>query len=559
MANAASSSPRIRRCLLVVEVEDTKSAATPWQGDECREPGTAAAPRGAVPRKRPPASLAGVDRSFCPSQPQGGNPASGRIRPVVRLDSMRRSRSRATSTTPPKWASLRLSPAPLSFGLSLIAALLVRLWVASLNAGITMDSPLYVNMSEALVRLEPAPGPAHHGYPAFIALVHLVVPGREWPGRIASLIASLALLPIVWILARRTLTPLWSTLPMWVLALHPLLVVFGVAIMTEATFMAISYGALALIDRRPWAAGAAFGLAYVVRPEALVIAPAATLLSPRGRRGALWVLLGFALVVVPYLGYMRWERGTWSLTPKAALVGRRKDRWRDYEWRVRRDTTATEEPKTLIARIRWAAPSMATHYLPNLRQHLVKLLWAWPLPLLLLSLLGLATQPWLLLAPLATLPVLPLLNVPYDLRFPQLFVPSLAILAARGAAWVAERAGPRYARASAATIAAAALGLVWAWAGRPGTSVRTFDEGPMPQMREAGAWLHEHARPGAVVMDRKAYVPFFAGLRHVQLPDDDYDTVIDYALSTGVDYLVLEEYNIQVMRPQFLPLVFDRD
>ena len=79
----------------------------------------------------------------------------------------------------------------------------------------------------------------------------------------------------------------------------------------------------------------------------------------------------------------------------------------------------------------------------------------------------------------------------------------------------------------------------------------------MPQMRAAGVWLRENGRPGATVMDRKAYVPFFAGMRHVQLPDDDYDTILDYAVRTGVDYLVIEEYIVARLRPQLLGLVRD--
>jgi hypothetical protein len=58
-------------------------------------------------------------------------------------------------------------------------------------------------------------------------------------------------------------------------------------------------------------------------------------------------------------------------------------------------------------------------------------------------------------------------------------------------------------------------------------------------------------------MDRKAYVPFYAGMRHVQLPNDDYETIMRYAQTSGADYLVLEEFVVQTMRPQLLPLIAD--
>ena len=60
-------------------------------------------------------------------------------------------------------------------------------------------------------------------------------------------------------------------------------------------------------------------------------------------------------------------------------------------------------------------------------------------------------------------------------------------------------------------------------------------------------------------MDRKAYVPFYAGMRHVQLGDDDYDTIVESAHATGVDYLVVEEFVANVFRPQLLPLLNDPD
>ena len=58
-------------------------------------------------------------------------------------------------------------------------------------------------------------------------------------------------------------------------------------------------------------------------------------------------------------------------------------------------------------------------------------------------------------------------------------------------------------------------------------------------------------------MDRKSYVPFYAGMRHVQLPDDDYDTIVEWARRTGVNYIVVEEYVLRAFRPQLRALVLD--
>ncbi|HEX5634709.1 MAG TPA: hypothetical protein VFX50_15810, partial [Gemmatimonadales bacterium] len=93
----------------------------------------------------------------------------------------------------------------------LLAGLLLRLWLASSTSGLTMDSPLYVRMAEGLRAGDPLHAPAHHGYPLMVALASFASPGRELPGRLVSLAASLALVALVWWAARRRLPP-WGAL-----------------------------------------------------------------------------------------------------------------------------------------------------------------------------------------------------------------------------------------------------------------------------------------------------------------------------------------------------------
>ncbi len=441
-----------------------------------------------------------------------------------------------------------------------------------------MDSPLYVRMAEWLRGGAPAEGPAHHGYSALVALAGLLAPGREWPGRLVSLAASLALVAIVWALARRT-APRWASLAACLAALHPVLGVYGVAVMTEASFLAIAYGALLLIEhRRLLAGGLALGAGYAVRPEALVLAAAAAALTRLGRRGAVLLVAGFLLAAGPYVAFLSLREGGFTLSPKTVLVhggprGTRETEWRvgpvinaaaaprsvrQADPRVSADTITPAAPRGLVARTRSAALSLAADYLPNLGRHATRLLEAWPLPLLALSLIGLARRRGVLLAPFAVTLALPLLVVPDDIRFALLQVPALAVAAAEGAAWLAAGVRrPARATGAAMALALAAGGLALGWAGPAGRVALSFDDGPMPALRAAGAWLAEHGRPGATVMDRKAYVPFFAGMRHAQLPDDSYDTIVAWARRSGADYLVVEEYVARTLRPQLAPLIGD--
>lgn len=435
----------------------------------------------------------------------------------------------------------------------------LRLWLAARNAGLTMDSPLYVHMAEALARGEAVPGPAHHGYPALVALAGLVLPGRELPGRAVSLFAGLALLLFVHRVARRVV-PAWAAaMAAGLLAVHPLLAVYSGPIMTETTYLAVLFAGLLALERgRPLAGGIGLGLAYVVRPEALVTAAGAFALSRGGVRVLRRTLLGFALIGLPYVALLSWVHGTFMISPKIVLVRPPVEERAAAEWRVHDAVRPVSEPeRSLLERLRWAAPGIVARYLPNLAAHFGRLIECWPWPLLLLSVVGLLPRPGPVAAPLLQLLVLPLLAVPPDHRFALLFLPSLAVLAATGAARLVGLASRAHGLSVAAATAVAAMGALWAWSGPARRPALHFDDGPMTQMRQAGEWLRANGRPGATVMDRKAYVAFYAGMRHAQLPDDDYDTILEYARASGAEYVVLEEFVVETLRPQLRPLLAD--
>ncbi|MBI1796980.1 MAG: hypothetical protein HYR74_08000 [Candidatus Eisenbacteria bacterium] len=430
-----------------------------------------------------------------------------------------------------------------------LAGAALRAWLMTQNSGLTMDSPLYVRMAEQIRSGQKAIGFAHHGYPALMALIGGLAPSLETAGRLLSWLAGVALIPLAYALARTAASAAWSAFAAVLVALQPTVAVYSGPVMTETTILALTTAALLLLARgKPLGAGVGLGLAYAVRPDALVILPAAACLTRRGVRGALRLLAGFAIVAAPYVGYLSWERGTFTYTPKSVLV--RADGG-EREWQVGAEARPAPAPP-VADRVR----DVAARYPAKFVQHGYRLLQAWPWPLMLLSMLGLVARFGPPAAVLIAFFGLPLLGISPDVRFSQVFVPALACFAALGGAWLAAR-GSRVARAAwAAAIACAAGGLILAWLGRAGVNALRFDDGPMREMRDAGEWLKAHGRPGATVMDRKAYVAYYAGMHHLQLPADDYDTVIDYA-RRNADYLVLEEYIVETLRPEFKPLTRD--
>jgi hypothetical protein len=408
-------------------------------------------------------------------------------------------------------------------------------------------------MAEALLMGKTGASPAHHGYPMLVALTSLALPGRELPGRAVSLLASLALVVLVWWLARRRGGERFAWAPATLVAVHPLLAAYGVAIMTESSFLAVTCAALALLEgRRPRAGGALLGAAWWIRPEAALLAPLAVLAAPLRARERVLALSLAACVALPYSIVLRIEQGHWSLTPKSVLVRAPFADARSAEWRLA-DTTAFADTTGLAPRLARDGGAIARAYPVRLLEQARAVLDGWPWPLLCLSLIGLAFAsgrgPWL--AFLALPFAYPLLSAPPDLRFAQLTVPALALLAGgvfvavktRGAAW-------RF------VVALAALaGLALTWAGPAGRRALAFDDGPMATMRGAGAWIAAHAEKDAVIMDRKSYVPFFAHRTHVQLPDEPLDVLLRYARASGATHLVVEEYVVRSLRPQLAPLL----
>ena len=449
----------------------------------------------------------------------------------------------------PQWADA------LALAVLLVVAAAVRLWLAARNSGLTMDSPLYVQMAEDLLAGRRGPSPAHHGYSALVALASLALPGRELPGRAVSMLASIALVGLVWWVARRRAPRALALVPAGCVALHPLLAVYGGAIMTESLFLAMAFAGAALLDAgRARAGGSLLGAAWWVRPEAAVVAPLALLLVPLRWRERGLALLVAACVALPYAFVLRAEQGRWTLSPKTVLVRAPFASAGSAEWRLA-DSTAFADTVSLGSRLRRDGGAIVRAYPSRLSEQGRRLLDAWAWPLAALSLAGLffpaGRGPWL--AFLALPFAYPLLAAPADLRFAQFALPALA-LALLGTGAALRRSAQRPRLAAIALLALA--GGVAMVAGGPSTLLAVaFDDGPMSAMRDAGAWIAEHSPPQAVVMDRKSFVPFFAHRRHAQLPDEPLDVLLDYARTSGATHIVVEEYVVGGLRPQLAPLL----
>lgn len=319
-------------------------------------------------------------------------------------------------------------------------------------------------------------------------------------------------------------------------------------------------------------------------------------ISPRRwlRTGKAWLvlagyLLAAFLVALPYLRYVHDQTGQWMVSGKLGVtydIGRavlardpaEYDRvtasldstGREIIWyspeRFQRDLAAelTASPVQALRRV-WA----------NFRL----LLDAWfditVFPTLLLVFVGLAwfAQPWHrrravteLYWAAAWIPLfVAFLPFHVEIRF---FAPALPIALAwvgRGALtmgdWSAATAqtllGNRRLAAwlRKALVVLPTLLVALAFVGLSVLVVRQGERDTDFGHREAGLWLKAHAPRGSVVMARDLAIALYAELDWVPSPRAEMPQFLEYARAHGVDYVVVDEREVTVVRPHMKALL----
>jgi hypothetical protein len=437
-----------------------------------------------------------------------------------------------------------------------LVALAIRVWALRHQPWVTIDGTEYIRFAESLAAGVPFASVFPPGYPALIAIARLVVTDRVVAAGLVSLVAG-ALLPWpVWVLARRAAGPGRAALAAVAVALHPILIQYSTITMSESAYLLALYGALAFAaSGRAGPAGLALGAGFAIRPEALL--PAAALAVREGvrvaRRSAAPRLLaiaaaGFLILAIPCWIYFHATLGAWTLTPKLAAFRAPGASWQAEEARFLGPSRGVAGPEAAPLPMRIG--DAVRHAPANAVAHGRSLLGLWPAPLLVLSLWGLRHRRGIEAIPLLHLIAIPFLGLSGQPRFVLSAVPALAVLACVPPAAPARRG------------AIALVGALWlggaVWCGVTGSGEVVLPiESYTQAQKEAGEWLSGVATAGDPVMDRKPHLAFYARLPYRVMPETDYDRLLDFAVSSGARYLVLDEAVIRVFRPQLQPLIYD--
>jgi 4-amino-4-deoxy-L-arabinose transferase-like glycosyltransferase len=353
------------------------------------------------------------------------------------------------------------------------------------------------------------------------------------------------------------------------------------------------------------AAGALYGLAYLTKPEAIVYVGLMLLLLFLGnvwrrslhRRNILRIVgmaLAFVLVISPYLGFLYRQTGRVMVSGKLGVTyvagqGAVEHDPGLYDRALSRLDEAGEEIiwfsadrfKYNIVDLIKADPSGFLRRVWENVNTLEGVLFArqvFPFYLLSLLALGLFGSAWnrdrtikeLFLAA-SVLPVFIFLPFHIELRYFAPMLPVLLLWVAKGIAALADWLDqtwqnlrwPLQQDAAPAGLGRSltvvfSLVLVLYFAVLQPRAVRDGLAGMNLSPRDAGNWLKVHAPADALIMSRDTEVPFYAERRWAATPNEDYATFIAYVRKRGAAYLVVNEREVTVIRPQ-LSLLLNED
>ncbi len=366
---------------------------------------------------------------------------------------------------------------------------------------------------------------------------------------------------------------------------------------TESVFIAFLLAGLwatwRLLTRPGWrpgaAAGFAFALAYLSRPEGmiwwamyLVLVLAIVLWRRRPWLPLLAFVLAFLVVAAPYWAYLSRQSGRLLVSGKTDItlsLGMRiteQGSGQGNDYAAALDSTGSEimwlSPERFDASLLNALRTDPNGFAHRLYLNLAKVPLALLNPLLgmlalALIVLGLLGRFWDCRRARAEAfwisALLPLAAIPLFHTQPRLLVPlvPLALVWVSRGAWHAIDWGEVLANLwprvkwlgkvwAVLVIAVVLLSGVWG----EFNAARAGQADLVPSHQAAGRWLREHAELGAPVMTRNSEVALYADRPDVPFPNATWEEVLAYARAHGVRYVVTDSWELAQLRPQLAAL-----
>jgi len=474
-------------------------------------------------------------------------------------------------------------------------AFFLRISFLRLQSPLNPDSVYYATLGKHLVSGNLQEGLSTFWpplYPLLVGLSSLVFQDIETGGKFVSLLAGSVLVIPVYSLIRVLYGKDAAFIGAFLVAIHPTLIDYSTALLTESTyttlFMTALFAGLKAFSGGGYLAffsiGVMLGACYLLKPEAIgyvglmaVLTSCTSLLSnhlPPSEVlfGIMALVAGASLLSLPYILFLRRATGEWTISDKFRAHFHPSESWarkwyglsegrmttladRLYAGASRKDDSLENRgsPAADVSSLRM----MTARSLEALRSEAGLLINSMTPPqFMLLMGLGMFKTEWLKEFYLLSFFAFALIGYALcaDDMNERLLVPLLPVTICWVAGgfkavedWLVEffkktkisRDVPFINPTTLRLLMITAMGFSMApWVVY---ALMAIPAAPMMEYKQAGRWIKEHSETPPLIMSTAPFIAFYVGGRHVYLPAEKYQTVVEHAGRLNVDYLAIDE------------------
>lgn len=476
-------------------------------------------------------------------------------------------------------------------------ALLLRLSVLRLQTPITPDSVYYATLGKHLVSGNLEEGLSTFWpplYPLLVGLSSLLFRELETGGKFVSVLAGSVLVIPVYSLIRILYGRDAALIGALLVALHPTLIHYSTALLTESTyttlFVTVLFAGLRALSGGTcvdfFSVGVALGACYLLKPEAIgyvslmAVLTLCTALSGNHLPPSevllriMTLVAGASLLSLPYILFLRRATGGWTISDKfrahvhpSESLERRwlglSEGWtttladRLYAGASRKGDSL-ENTKPPAAAAASSLRRMTARSLEALRLEAGLLLSGMTPPhFVVLMGLGMLKAEWwkeLYLISFLTFTLIGYALCP-DVINDRLLVPLLPVTicwVAGGLKAVEDWLVKFFKQTNMSRVVVPFINpatlrllvittLVFSMLPWVIYTLMAIPAAPMVEYKQAGRWVKEHSEPPTLIMAAAPFIAFYAGGRPVYLPAEDYQTVVEHARRINVDYVAIDE------------------
>lgn len=491
--------------------------------------------------------------------------------------------------------------------LILIAAILRIGWMETHYAIIEVEGGEYIRLAENIAAGQGYVGMREHAgpqiyfpplFPIGIAALSALTHDYEIAGRAISIVAGIALVPIMFALALTLYGQTVAITCAGLVALHPMMVALSGTLYSESSFLTLLMGGIYLFVRIMQAdtpttaaiagSGLLFGLAYLTRAEGffipfllvgiIIISHQTGLLQTRHYlRTATLLLAVFLLTAAPYITWLTIQAGELHVEGKSPLnfiVGNRINMGMSYPEAAYgidenlketgaffgRDIDGFSTVKREVSTIPYVIGMVRANLRSRMGQVLRASEYGGPL-LIILACLGLAFSPWsksrwsydvlvgsVFAALLVMTSTTPIVYERYSISF---FLP-LALWASAGilVIWnfsipilpTSHRLNSPLTSYGPTFLSFIIIGIITVSAISPVEQLYSFSDSAPRHMiiKEAGTWIRQAQFANHRIMAISLKVPYYAGAVQELFPGSSALLAIRYLERTSPDIVVLE-------------------